>query len=80
MNLFVGVIFFQFQSEKDEEKKERFKYITDNQFKWIQMQDLIQRATPLFNLTVPPENKIRLYVFRIVTTDLFDGFVMLCII
>jgi hypothetical protein len=41
MNLFVGVIFLQFQSEQDAEKKDRYKYVSDDQMKWIQMQDLI---------------------------------------
>jgi hypothetical protein len=80
MNLFVGVIFFQFQSEKEKEKKERFKYINDNQLKWIQMQDLIENASPQFDLTAPPENPARLGIFKIVTSNLFEGFIMLCII
>lgn len=80
MNLFVGVIFFQFEAEKDKEKKERFKFIDDNQYKWIQMQDLIEDATPQFDIASPPANKVRLFIFRIVTNDFFDAFIMLCIL
>jgi len=59
MNLFVGVIFLQFQSEQDAEKKERYKYVSDDQMKWIQMQDLIADAKPNFDVTAPPESKYR---------------------
>jgi hypothetical protein len=75
MNLFVGVIFYQFYSEQKREKKERYKYINDNQFKWIQMQELILNASPNFDLSTPPENKYRLYVFKIISSMWFEGFI-----
>jgi len=31
----------QFQSEQEEEKREKFKFLDDDQMKWIMMQDLI---------------------------------------
>lgn len=80
MNLFVGVIFFQFQAEKEKEEKERFQYLTKNQMKWIFMQDLIIKATPEFELSAPPKNKIRLFVFKIVTGNIFDSVIIICIV
>jgi hypothetical protein len=59
MNLFVGVIFFQFQAEQEQEKKSKFKYITGGQMKWLQMNDIIRYAKPTFDLTAAPENPCR---------------------
>ena len=80
MNLFVGVIFLQFQSEQDAEKKDRYKYVSDDQMKWIQMQDLIYSAKPDFDITNPPDNRQRLFVFKIVTSYSFDAFIIFCIV
>ena len=79
MNLFVGVIFFQFHLEQEKEKRERFKYVSDDQLKWIQMQDLIVKAKPEFDHSKPPSNIIRLFVFKIVTSNYFDAMIMMCI-
>jgi hypothetical protein len=59
MNLFVGVIFFQFQAEQEQEKKSKFKYITGGQMRWLQMNDIIRYAKPTFDLTAAPENPCR---------------------
>ena len=80
MNLFVGVIFFQFQTEKEREKKGRFQFVNDDQLKWIQMQGLIQNASPEYDLSEPPENKARLFVYEIVTSYNFERYMLLCII
>lgn len=74
------MIFFQFQAEQESENKEKFKYLTANQMKWIQMNELIGNARPNFDLTRAPDNKFRLKVFNVVTSNMFDGIIMVCII
>lgn len=74
------MIFFQFQAEQESEKKKKFKYLTSDQMKWIKMNELIGDARPNFDLTRAPDNKFRLKVFDVVTSNMFDGIIMVCII
>jgi len=64
MNLFVGVIFLQFSEEQKKEKNQKYPLVTENQMKWIQMQELIATSKPEFDLTAPPEHPLRLNVFK----------------
>jgi hypothetical protein len=80
MNLFVGVIFLQFSEEQKKEKEKEFGKVSEDQMKWIQMQDLIARATPEFDETAPPTNRARLSVFKLVTHPIFDAVIMTFII
>lgn len=44
------------------------------------MQDLIITAKPEFDIANPPSNEIRLFVFKIVVSPIFDGIIISCII
>jgi hypothetical protein len=79
MDLFVGVIFFQFQQEQEKENKKSFRMVTDDQASWILMQRLIQKAKPGFDIPMPPKSKFRLKFFEMVTSNAFESFVLVAI-
>ena len=80
MNLFVSVIIVQFATEHDKERKKRYRFVTDDQMKWILMQKLVVNATPEIQLLTPPKNKIRAIFFKISQSKFFDLFIMSCIL
>ena len=80
MNLFVGVIFFQFTAEQDKEKNKRFKFVTNEQIKWILMQKLILKAKPKIHRITPPKNKIRKFLHKIVLSKAFETIIMIFIL
>ena len=60
MNLFIGVIFFQFRTEQLKEEGKGFDAVSEEQMKWIIMQDLVENCLPDGDFAVPPKNKCRL--------------------
>lgn len=80
MNLFVGVIFFNFAAEQEKEKGARFILLNNDQMKWIMIQDLVQTDTPKFEILQEPSSKWRKCIFTLVNHPLFEGIIMLCII
>lgn len=55
MNLFVGVIFFQFSQEQEKEKGSKFSMVSDEQMKWIMIQDLVSKEKVNFDLLQEPK-------------------------
>jgi hypothetical protein len=80
MNLFVGVIFVQFSEEQRKEKLSRFSMVTDDQMRWIMIQDLLETATPTFDVMIRPKGKVKIFVFRLVQSKAFEIIIMACII
>lgn len=80
MNLFVGFIFYQFTLEQEKEKQKKYRMVTNKQMKWILMQKLIVEAQPNNQKLLLPKNKIRLVLYRIVNSKIFESLIMLCII
>ena len=80
INLFLGVLFFQFSLEQDNERKEKFKYVTIEQLKWIQMQDLIANAKHDKDQLFPPKNRFRNWFYQIAIAGWFETGIILCII
>ena len=69
MNLFVGVIFLRFTENRLQARKRhriRGSMLTDPQQKWIEMQRMIILIKPDLR-SGPPQNKYRLFFYRIVT-------------
>ena len=69
MNLFVGVIFLRFMENRlQARKKHRIKgsILSDVQQKWIEMQRMIVLIKPDLR-SGPPQNKYRLFFYRIVS-------------
>ena len=80
MNLFIGVIFVHFTEEQRKEKVNKYNMVTDDQMRWIMVQDLTLRARPDFDLLTRPKNKIRQILFRLITSKGFETTIMGCII
>ena len=80
MNLFVGVIFVQFTEEQVKEKKSRFKSVTDDQMRWMMVQDLISKAKPNFDVMLRPKGKERIFFFKLINSKPFEFIIMICII
>ena len=80
MNLFVGVIFVQFTEEQVKEKKSRFKSVTDDQMRWMMVQDLISKAKPNFDVMLRPKGKERIFFFKLIHSKVFEIVIMISII
>ena len=79
-NLFTSVIFFHFSMVHHKETNKRFTLMTDDQMKWIHMQQLIAIADPNYELVTPPTNKVQLFLYNIVNHIVFEASIMLIII
>ena len=80
MNLFIGVIFVHFSEEQKKEKDSIFSMVSDDQMRWIMVQDLISKTKPHFDMIIKPKNRIRLIFFKLVTSRAFESVIMACII
>ena len=77
MNLFVGVVINTFNDEK--EKLNRNLLLTETQREWIQIQLMCFRSRPLLRLDKQIKNKCRLKIYKFVTHEAFEFFIMGCI-
>lgn len=80
MNLVVGVIFVQFSEEQRKEKNSRFSLVTDDQIRWIMIQEMIEDAKPHFDVMIRPKGKLKIFVFRLIQSKIFEGLIMACIV
>ncbi len=80
MNLFVGVIFVQFTEEQLKEKKSRFYMVTDDQMRWMMIQDLVVKASPNFDVMLRPKGKVRMFFFKLIHSKAFEVVIMTFII
>ena len=80
MNMFVGVIFVQFTEEQRLEKQKRFYMVTDDQMRWMMVQDIIVNAEPNFDVMLRPKGKFRIWVFKFIHSKTFEFVIMTFII
>jgi hypothetical protein len=80
MNLVVGVIAVQFKEEQRKEIQSKFYMVTEDQMRWLQVQDLIQGAKPNFDVMVRPKGKVRVFIFKLIQSRTFELSIMACII
>ena len=83
MNLFVGVIFKEFEDAQEEERASLM--LKENQVKWVDMMKMIVEATPDIETVSRPKEGWRKYVHSLVTGsewkhNYFDYFIMTCIV
>ena len=78
LNFFVGVIFLNFEEAQKEEREALV--LNDKQLKWIDMMKMIIKSKPDLEKTYIPTNKFRRKLHRLVTSNPFDIFVMICIV
>jgi hypothetical protein len=80
MNMFVGVIFVQFSEEQRKEKATRFHMVTDDQMRWMMVQELVSKANPRFDIMLRPQGKLRMLFYRMVNSRWFEVMIMVVII
>jgi hypothetical protein len=80
MNLVVGVIAVQFKEEQRKEIQSKFYMVTEDQMRWLQVQELIQSAKPNFDIMIRPKGKIRIFFFKLIQSKPFELSIMGCII
>ena len=77
--LFIGVIYSEFDNEQKRISKQNFRVVSDEQIKWIQMQKMIKAALPNYVEVIIPQNRFRLFMYKMVTSPSFEWFIMVMI-
>ena len=77
MNLFVGVIFMNFEQAQREEKEALF--LQDDEVKWVDMMKMILNTKP--EIIKRPKNRLSVWLFEKTKSDTwFDLAIMACIV
>ena len=77
LNLFVGVIFFNFSRAHKYENKSIM--LNKSEERWIQMQKFILVAKPEYKNVKLPNSKIQIFLFKLIENFYFELFIMFCI-
>lgn len=81
MNLFVGVIFYHYGVELDKERAQISGRMTQDQSKWIMMQQLISHAKPtFFEIDRPQHSRFRGFCFDLINNLVFDSTITVTIL
>jgi hypothetical protein len=80
MNLVIGVIQVQFIEEQRKEINSKYYMVTEDQMRWLEVQDLIRKATPNFDIFLRPKGKARIFIFKLIQSKIFEISIMMCII
>ena len=80
VNLFIGVVFMQFNTAKRNETSVYSLVLNEKQMKWIEMQSLIIKAKPQLEETKKPVNKFRLFFYEVSKHVVFEMFILGCIL
>jgi len=79
LNLFIGVVFEQFNRTKMEESSIAV-FLAKEQRRWLEMQSLIPNSVPQLVISKEPKNKVRLLLYKVSNSNYFEVFILLCII
>lgn len=79
VNLFIGVIFYEFNNARKNEQKKNSFFRTEEQQKWIEMHKLILKAKPEKSDLIPT-NIISRSVKKFIDYKYFDPVIMVCIV
>ncbi|EGR32725.1 hypothetical protein IMG5_072530 [Ichthyophthirius multifiliis] len=80
VNLFVGVIFFNFNNAQKNEKRQSSIFLTEEQSRWIELQQMIIVVKAEFAANKEPTNQVAKKIYQIVISQYFDSAIMICII
>jgi len=78
MNLFVGVTIDKF-NEMKEKQEGKSVFLTSDQRNWVSIQKLLVDVRPTRKLT-EPDSALRRVIFKLITTEAFDVFILTLII
>ncbi|EAR95184.2 cation channel family protein (macronuclear) [Tetrahymena thermophila SB210] len=79
INLFVGVIFLNFNEAQKNERQSSL-FLTEEQKRWIEFQQMIIGVKAEFAQSVVPTQKIPKLMYNIVTNQKFEIFIMVLIV
>ena len=77
INLFIGVIFYNFSVAS---KRTKHKFLSDSQYYWLQLQKFIVFSEPDLELRIPRSGSLRYYVYSLINSKVFDYFIYLSLI
>ena len=77
VNLFVGVIMYQYGKAEEEEKK-KYSFLTDAQEKWIEIQRMVLSIRP--DVIVIAKNRYQKFWLSFIEMNIFEVFIMTAII
>lgn len=80
MDLFVGVIFYQYGREIGKQNSLTVSICTEEQVKWVMLQRLVRTSKPSFNIMEAPRKGWRIHPFQTMTHPKFDPFIYSVII
>lgn len=77
MNLFIGVIFYNFSVAS---KRTKHKFLTESQYYWIQLQKFIILAEPDFEMYIPAYGSLKYFLYIFINSKPFVTFIYSCLI
>jgi hypothetical protein len=80
MDLFIGVIFYQYGLELETEISMTCTDCTEEQVKWVMIQKLIYNSNSNFALIEQPKNRLRAIFFKIINSTWFEIFILLMVV
>jgi voltage-gated sodium channel type XI alpha len=80
LNLFVGALCYNFDKAQKNEKSIGYLFMTPEQAKWIEMTKLLVKAKPEAIATWTPTSGYRLFLYGIVTSNVFEVGIMAVIL
>ena len=54
--------------------------VTEDQMRWLEVQNLISKAAPNFDVMLRPKGKVRIFIFKLIQSKPFEISIMACII
>ncbi|KAL4505974.1 hypothetical protein ABPG72_013735 [Tetrahymena utriculariae] len=79
INLFVGVIFLNFNEAQKNERQSSL-FLTEEQKRWIEFQQMIIGVKAEFSQSVVPTQKLPRITYNIITNQKFEIFIMILIV
>ena len=78
MNLFIGVVFEQFNEVRKHEGSFAAIILTKEQMLWVEIQQLILKSTPFIEFT-QPTSAFKLFFFKLTRHRYFEMFILACV-
>jgi hypothetical protein len=79
LDLFSGVVFYQYGRELDQDSHLSALNCTQEQINWIMIQKLLRDVKPTFTFLKEPTNRVRKFFFRLTTRVWFENFMYIII-
>jgi len=77
-NFFIGVVISSFDREREKLSKDYM--LMENQRQWLQIKLLVLKQSPAKRISRPKKSDFRAAIYDVCTTQLFETFILTCII